>query len=645
MKHWPYFLISMLCMLSACQMQSVPPELDDAFSKAGDNRAQLFKVLHHYNTDSLKRKAASFLIANMTDRVYFTGKVVDEYESFLDSVFQIVQNEYDAPTIYNAFRFKSKFLNEKPVLQYDIKTLSADYLIKSIDEAFALWAKPWNQHLDFNDFCEYILPYRINAEIPELWRSAYQNEFAPFLPESTSTAKEACISVNTELIRRRNRFGAGRVLPISLRPSTLLHIKFGLCSDYATQTIFVMRSLGIPVALDVIPHWGTYNMGHTFGAVIDNDGTTHDFSGSEDNPDSHLIRFCKEIPKIYRETFGVQKESLAMIHGTESIPPEFRNPCIKDVTGEYSVVNSKEVVIDIPIECPNQFIYLCVFDPKGWTPIDWAKYSDNKARFKHVGTNIVYQTAVYLRDTVRPVGAPFFLDTLGIAHPYIPSKETERVIVERKYPEPTTFSFIRPELVGSRFQGANDGEFKDAITLYTLTEEPDYKYKTINVQSNKPVKYVRYQSSSHTTGNMSEVEFYSADSDDPLKGKVVSGYVPSPYFPNNGPEYVFDGDPLTFFHSADSLSWAGLELDYPTKITRIRYLIRNDDNGIRKGHEYELFYNENGTWRTCGKHVASNDDIMTFDYVPKGALLWLRDYTRGVEERIFEFKDKQVFWH
>jgi hypothetical protein len=36
---------------------------------------------------------------------------------------------------------------------------------------------------------------------------------------------------------------------------------------------------------------------------------------------------------------------------------------------------------------------------------------------------------------------------------------------------------------------------------------------------------------------------------------------------------------------------------------------------------------------------------MTFDHVPKGALLWLRDYTRGVEERIFEFKDKQVFWH
>ena len=35
-----------------------------------------------------------------------------------------------------------------------------------------------------------------------------------------------------------------------------------------------------------------------------------------------------------------------------------------------------------------------------------------------------------------------------------------------------------------------------------------------------------------------------------------------------------------------------------------------------------------------------------YDNIPQGALLWLRDYTRGVEERIFEInEEKQVIWY
>ena len=44
----------------------------------------------------------------------------------------------------------------------DIRALSADFLIRNIEESFAVWEEsPWCQHLDFADFCEYILPYRV----------------------------------------------------------------------------------------------------------------------------------------------------------------------------------------------------------------------------------------------------------------------------------------------------------------------------------------------------------------------------------------------------------------------------------------------------------------------------------------------------
>jgi hypothetical protein len=200
-------------------------------------------------------------------------------------------------------------------------------------------------------------------------------------------------------------------------------------------------------------------------------------------------------------------------------------------------------------------------------------------------------------------------------------------------------------MVGCLFQGADNPEFKNPVTLYAITEEPEFKYTTVKSKNTIPVKYVRYLASDKTWGNMAEVEFYSADSDSPLKGKVIGDYEPSIYFPRYGAEVLFDGDPLTFFHSNDTLSWGGLELDKPTSISKIRYIIRNDDNGIRKGHEYELFYMNQGSWVSLGKQTASKDDKLLYKQIPKGGLYWLRDYTKGREERIFEIKDSTVIWH
>ena len=163
--------------------------------------------------------------------------------------------------------------------------------------------------------------------------------------------------------------------------------------------------------------------------------------------------------------------------------------------------------------------------------------------------------------------------------------------------------------------------------------------------TSKPFKYVRYQASPNTTGNIAELEFYAEGSDTPLKGKVIGDYKPSLAYPRYGAQVMFDGDPLTFFHSSDSASWGGLELEQPTAINKIRYIIRNDDNGIRKGHEYELFYMKDGEWVSLGKQTATEDDRLFYQNMPKGALYWLRDYTKGKEERIFIIENNQVKWY
>ena len=157
-------------------MRPVSSGLEETLSQAGSNRDELFRVLAHYEKegDSLKLRAAQFLLENMAGKAYATGRVVDEYCAFMDSVFRTGhKSEEELPSIYEQYEKQARYLKEEPVLALDARTLTADYLIRNIDEAFAVWDRPWNRHLSFNEFCEWILPYRVSGEVPEEWRARW----------------------------------------------------------------------------------------------------------------------------------------------------------------------------------------------------------------------------------------------------------------------------------------------------------------------------------------------------------------------------------------------------------------------------------------------------------------------------------------
>ena len=129
-----------LISMGGCRMSTPASGMEDALSQAGNNRNEWFRVIRRYQdgNDTLKLQAALFLIENMTDKFYFTGKVIDEYETFIDSVYRIRQAEYDIPAIYDEFRTKAKNLTQEPDVCRDIRTLPADFLIKHIKKAFAV---------------------------------------------------------------------------------------------------------------------------------------------------------------------------------------------------------------------------------------------------------------------------------------------------------------------------------------------------------------------------------------------------------------------------------------------------------------------------------------------------------------------------
>lgn len=104
---------------------------------------------------------------------------------------------------------------------------------------------------------------------------------------------------------------------------------------------------------------------------------------------------------------------------------------------------------------------------------------------------------------------------------------------------------------------------------------------------------------------------------------------------------LFDGDILSSYPLTKEVI---VDLGGETPLAGIEFISINDDNYINPGEEYELFYHDDKTWVSAGQKTAT-ERVVTFDNVPSGAVYWLRNRTKGREERIFTYKDnKPVFW-
>jgi fibronectin type 3 domain-containing protein/regulation of enolase protein 1 (concanavalin A-like superfamily) len=64
-------------------------------------------------------------------------------------------------------------------------------------------------------------------------------------------------------------------------------------------------------------------------------------------------------------------------------------------------------------------------------------------------------------------------------------------------------------MVGGVFQGANQADFSDAVTLATVGAQPPAgQFTSVNISSNATFRYVRYLSPNGGWGNIAELEFY-----------------------------------------------------------------------------------------------------------------------------------------
>lgn len=87
-----------------------------------------------------------------------------------------------------------------------------------------------------------------------------------------------------------------------------------------------------------------------------------------------------------------------------------------------------------------------------------------------------------------------------------------------------------------------------------------------------------------------------------------------------------------------------MDFGKPVNIGRFVFTGRGDGNSIDIGDWYELLYWMDGRWHSAGKRKAETV-YLWYEDMPDGALYWLRNLSKGKEERIFSYENgEQVWW-
>ena len=605
-------IIILLILLAGNSCRSENSELETAILAAGDNRKELLKVLNHYSediADSLKFKAAVFLIENMPGHFSWGGKSLEEYTD------RLRESGSFSPFTQKVLQFL--YYRNDMEIQYlerheDIRCITADFLIGHIDRTFEMWEKlPWLQNLLFDEFCEYVLPYRIENEIlTHITDTSYvdkvkNEEIIKYYDDINFSAK------GVSKFYFPDYFFFEHHLP---HPFNTVY-KFE-CYDIGLLQLYHYRAAGIPSALDFIPAWGNTNGCHYWVAVIDGMYTAF--------LDQSAI--FRKIPKIYRYTFGRKN----ILQDRNYIPDLFTDPFISDVTSQYIHTAGTSFKIR-NTDKEMKYAYLSVFNNRNWKPVAYSEIDGHTLYFREMGYDLVYLPVGYKGNRMLQLSYPFILRRGGRRQELVPDKvRTQRICLKRKY-HYNSRAYGGESMLGTVFECSNDSLFDNSVVFHKVTVNPHMDFQDVKCPSGT-YKYWRIRSGNYCS--MAEVCFTdTCNLAVNMQGMKIKSY--------ENTALLFDKDPLTYIEFSGVIDFVFTQ---PVRIQTVRYLAKNDGNGIYPGNTYELRYCDLSGWQMVDRKVATADSVC-FDSVPRRALYWLRNLTTGKEERIFTYEeDKIKFW-
>lgn len=612
-------------------------------------------VLKYYrnNNDTLGEKTASFLFDNMKYHYFFAS---EKLENYYENV-KCISKKYKYPVCISEYKKNNdQFGNLSEGIKkiYDYEALSENEIINDIDAAIVEWKYgKWAQHLSFDQFCEYLLPYRIANEKLEFNRTLFKKLFFKYASEtlkaddrSNSTfwaAKNLC-----DGIKKMNFHLNDKALPhtnIELPISCIYDMNMGACYQLAKLTCHIMKACGIPVSLDFTPQWGNRSGSHIWNCLLADNNKCIPFLGSDVYP-GQQGRFGNRMPKVFRYTYVYQPNS-AYVFGkkyNEPIPQVFNTPFIKDVTTLYQDGVNVTIHVDRQNFIRKHIVYLAVFDNQCWQPVDFAIIDNSgTAKFKNIGKGILYMPVFWTEHGSIPCGEPFFVRENGSLRHFVPdTSKTVSYALQRKYPLLGTSYDVAKKLLGGKIEASNNRNFKNATKVYSIDVVPHLWKNRCEFHLDSGYRYYRFVAPIGSKCEIAELTYmfknqilqnYSKICDDSIRNfKKIKN--------------VGDKNMLTYYESVHNRNaWIGADFRKAQNVDCITFTPRNDGNHIEKGHLYRLDFLCGGKLKPI-KVVKAESDELYISGIPNNALLILHDVFEGTEERFFSInEDLTLTWY
>lgn len=585
-----------------------------------------------------------FLITNMQSHFGVEGK---EYQKFYSYFKEWDNHECKASVISDSIiKTDGKFSLSALLHIPDWKRMKADSLWNYIIEILefrnqARWCAeiPWSQYM------EHVAPYRVSNEPLVMgWRKAVLEYISPVTDSLIKTKCSHPLIAAQSIIQYWNRkpfkwtdcFPQGASLG-----SNGIFLKNGSCRNFAEALVLLMRASGIPSGIDLMLVRGDCNSSHSWPYINTEKSLT--YIATTENPSWNLTHSLR-IPatKVYRLLFSETEllgKTLFYGMSEKDFHPWFRNNHLKDVTSLYYDVSDIEIILDNDIKTDTP-VYLCNTMRNMWVPTAIGKASEGKAVFKDIAaSSAACIVAKWNGHSMIPLSPPFIIGNKGNLRFIITGKPSIKATLFCKFPLSERNGDVVDRMIGGLVEASNDSDFKNVETIYQIINSPIRKINRVNVYPSKPYRFIRYRGADSTYCNIAELEIYSTNGNNIALGKRIFGTKGDRDGKGSHEYYnVFDGNLDTSFdYKFPSGGWSAVDLGLPHKITGLAYSPRNRDNYIREGDVYELFYWDTGKhqWVTLGKKEASSDEL-TYN-IPIGSLLFLKNHTQGIDERVFEY--------
>ncbi|MGN6490982.1 MAG: hypothetical protein ACTHLE_03220 [Agriterribacter sp.] len=359
---------------------------------------ELITVYSKNTSDSLKLDCASFIKKNMSDLTSERALFYNRRSAKINIRLDTMRSEESLLSVIDRYNL----IYSSEVLQ-DAQYIESGLLKTNIDMALSSWNKyPWSQCVPKEVFLNYLLPYKVFDEYPEEWRSyflkKYQDSLAAFLREDVNNSLSIYNMDANEIYYRiivaetEGWFKyANYFTKLTSSPSLneLLCIRKGGCYETSLLNVYILRALGIPATVDIVPLWGSRNGSHASEVFWNGKDKMRTASGRE----------FEKPAKVFRLSFKKQNK------WTDSIKPYVKEklfllPFIEndhwiDVTEEHN----KVLTLEIPVQsCNSRFAYLCVYNYGEWQPVFCGKISNGIAKFEKMGYPMIYRVGLPEND-------------------------------------------------------------------------------------------------------------------------------------------------------------------------------------------------------------------------------------------------------